>query len=572
MADPVPDSSSFARRPWLALYPPDVPAEIDAGALRTLPELLADSVARYGERPAYACFGRTLSFAALDRSSRDFAAWLQAQGLRPGERVALMLPNVLPYPVALFGLLRAGLVAVNVNPLYTARELRHQLADSGAAAIVILENFAHTLQAVRDTLPALRVVVVAALGDMAGPLRGALINAVVRHVQHKVPPWSLPGALRWPEVLRQGATLAFMPPPLALADTACLQYTGGTTGLSKGAVLMHRNLAANMLQIRAWLGSRLRPGEEVALTPLPLYHVFSFTCNCLLFMHLGGLCVLVPNPRDLPALLRTWRRWPVTVMTGINTLFAKLLDEPGFAQLDLSRLKLVVGGGMAVQQGVAERWARATGGFILEGYGLTEAAPVVCANTHDACVWDGSVGLPLPSTEVEVRDEQGRPLPPGAAGELWLRGPQVMRDYWRQPEETAQVLAPDGWLRTGDVAVMDADGRVRIVDRLKDMIVVSGFKVFPNEVEEVLARHPAVREAACIGAPDAASGEAVHALLVLRAGMQVSEDELHAHCRVALTAYKRPRTYRFCAELPKTPVGKVLRKALRQEMAENHHP
>jgi long-chain acyl-CoA synthetase len=565
----APGPATAPRRPWLAQYPPDVPAEIDAAALQTIPALLADSVARYGPRPAYACFGHTLSFSALDKASRDVAAWLQAAGLKPGERVALMLPNVLPYPVALFGLLRAGLVAVNVNPLYSARELRQQMADSGAAAIVILESFAHTLQAVRTALPALRVVIVAALGDMAGPLRGALINAVVRHVQRRVPPWKLPGARRWSEVLREGAALAFTPPPLVLDDAACLQYTGGTTGVSKGAVLSHRNLAANMLQIRAWLGATLRPGEEVVLTPLPLYHVFSFTCNGLLFMHLGGLCVLVPNPRDLPGLLRIWRRWPVTVIAGINTLFTRLLDEPGFMHLDFSRLKLAVGGGMAVQRTVAERWTRITGGCILEGYGLTEAAPVVCANPRSTLAWDGTVGLPLPSTAVEVRDEEGHSLPPGQAGELWLRGPQVMRGYWRQPEETAQVLSSEGWLRTGDVAVMDAAGRVRIVDRIKDMIVVSGFKVFPNEVEDVLTLHPAVREAACVGEPDAVAGEVVRAYVVLRDGQTATAGELLAHCRAQLTAYKRPRSITIRDELPKSPVGKVLRKALRQEMAEN---
>jgi long-chain acyl-CoA synthetase len=551
-------------RTWLENYPEGVPADIDAGAYSSLAELFRSSVERFRDRPAYTNLGRTLTFGEVDRLSRDFAAYLQTDlGLRKGDRLALMMPNLLQYPVALFGAFRAGLVVVNVNPLYTAGELRHQLRDSGAAAILVLETCAHTLQACLDDTP-VRHVLVTSIGEMLGLAKGAVVDWVVRRVKKLVPPWRLPGAVPLRRALRAGRALPLAPVPLEPRDLAFLQYTGGTTGLSKGAVLSHRNLVANVQQARAWVLPFVVEGEEVIITALPLYHIFSLTANCLTWGALGGLNVLITNPRDIPGFVKELGKHRFTAITGVSTLFNHLLHEPQFARLDFGSLRLTLGGGMAVQAAVAERWQQVTGRPLLEAYGLTETSPAATINPLDLERYNGTIGLPIPSTEVEIRGDAGEPLPPGVVGEIHIRGPQVMEGYWQRPEETAAVLGADGFLATGDMGRLEEGGFVRVVDRKKDMILVSGFNVYPNEVEDVAARHPGVLEVAAVGVPSDTSGEVVK-LFAVKKDPALTAEALIAHCRVSLAGYKVPKQVEFRDELPKTNVGKVLRRALKEE-------
>jgi len=563
--EPAASAPGAPARPWLRHYPPGMPAEIDTAAAGTLKDLLRQGVTRFGDRAAVTHLGASLSWRELERRSADFGAWLQhTLGLARGDRVALMLPNVLQQPVAMFGVLRAGGVVVNVNPQYTADELEHQLRDSGARAIVVLENFAHTLQEVLARRPEWRLaVVVTGIGDLMPRVRELLTHVVVRHLRRLVPPWRIPQAVWLEDALELGAGHLLDDRPLTQDDIAFLQYTGGTTGVPKGAVLRHGQVMANVLQLSAWVARDLREGAETALVPLPLYHIYALTC-ALTFLRIGAELVLVTDPRDLKDLLATLKRHDVTAMVGINTLYRALLDLPGFDAALLRRLKLCAAGGMAVQRPVAERWKQRTGVPIVEGWGLTEASPVLTSNRLDIVDWTGTVGFPLPSTEVAVMDETGRPLAPGEVGELCARGPQVMRGYWQQPAETAQVFTAEGWLRTGDLGFMDEQGRFTITDRRKDVIVVSGFKVFPNEVEEIVTALPGVREAAAIGQP-AASGEAVR-LVVVTDDPALTEEAVLAHCRRHLTAYKVPSVVEFRTRaLPKSGIGKVLRRALREE-------
>ncbi|MCE5232068.1 MAG: AMP-binding protein [Mizugakiibacter sp.] len=553
-------------RPWLAQYPPGVPAEIDPDAFASLKDVLAASCARFADLPAYRSMGTAMTYRQLDDASRAFAAWLQKVGrLQRGDRVALMMPNLLQYPVALFGVLRAGMVVVNVNPLYTPRELEHQLNDSGATVVVVLENFAHTLAQVIESTQ-VRIVVTTQVGDLLPPLRRLLTNAVVKYAKRMVPPWRLPGAVDFNRALAAGRAQAFDEVALGHDDLAFLQYTGGTTGVAKGTMLTHGNMVANVLQVTAWVSPNLRDGEETAVMPLPLYHVFALM-GCLCFLGIGAQTVLVANPRDMPAFIKTLRQARFTAIIGVNTLFRALLDAPGFADVDLRSLKLAVAGGMAVQRVVAQRWKQRTGVPLVEGYGLTESSPVAIANPVTIEEWSGQIGVPIPSTEAAVLDDDGAPVALDEVGEICLRGPQVMRGYWNRPEETAEVFTADGWLRTGDMGSMDERGNIRITDRKKDMIVVSGFKVFPNEVEDVLALHPGVLEAAAIGVPDVRSGEAVKVVVVRRDAM-LTEGDVLAHCKQHLTAYKVPRIVEFRNEpLPKTNIGKILRRALREGAA-----
>ena len=546
-------------KPWLSAYPPGTPAEIDAGSSKSLVEVLEDSCRRFADRPAYYNLGVTLTYRDLDRLSRDFAAYLLGSGLVPGDRVALMMPNVLQYPVALFGTLRAGLVVVNTNPLYTPCELRIQLADSGARAIVILENFAHVLAQVRSETQ-VQHIVTTAVGDLAPYARRIAVNFVVRRIKHMVPAFDLPGALSFRQALARGSRLGFQPPQIGPQDLAFLQYTGGTTGVPKGAMLTHHNMVANLLQLSAFWGNVIEPGREIIITPLPLYHVFCLTCNCLWLLREGGLNVLITNPRDIPAFVAELRKWRFTMISGVNTLYNALLNNPQFARLDFSALKLGAAGGMAVHATTAAAWRRITGRPLVEGYGLTEASPVVACNPLDAPQL-GTVGLPLPSTEISIREAEME-VPLGQPGELCLRGPQVMRGYWNQPEETAKTRTADGWLRTGDIAVAQPDGFLRIIDRKKDLIIVSGFKVFPNEVEAVVCEHPAVLDCGCAGVADARSDQAVKIFVVTREGSTVTAEELREHCRRSLVAYKVPKHVEFRASLPKTNIGKTLRRAL----------
>ncbi|MEN9420415.1 MAG: hypothetical protein RI988_4036 [Pseudomonadota bacterium] len=553
-------------QPWLAHYPDGTPASIDPDAFGSVKELLRHTFTRFAQRPAYTSLGATLSWREVDLASRDFGAALQhVLGLRRGERLAVMMPNLIQHPVATFGALRAGLVVVNVNPLYTPRELAHQLLDSGASAIVLLEHHAHVLEQVLLEHPGLKLkVVVTATGDLLPRVREFVTNLVVRHLRHQVPAWRLPAALGFKELLDEGSRHLLDDLPVKGGDTAFLQYTGGTTGVAKGAVLTHRNIVANVLQLAAWIARDLREGEELALVPLPLYHAYALTCH-LVFARIGAHMLLVANPRDPAELVGTMRRHAVTVMIGVNSLYRMLLDAPGFETVELHHLKVCAAGGMAVQRAVAQRWKARAGVPLVEGYGLTEASPVVSSNRLDIVDWTGSVGLPLPSTEVAILDEAGGPLACGAVGEIAVRGPQVMQGYWRREEETRQVFAPGGWLRTGDIGFLDPQGALHMTDRKKDIIVVSGFKVFPNEVEDVVAMHPGVAEVAAIGVPDAASGEVVK-LIVLRRDPTLTAEQLTEHCRKYLTGYKVPRRVEFRTEaLPKSPIGKVLRRELREE-------
>ena len=550
-------------KPWLTSYPLGVPAEIDPDRYASLVALLEASFERFAARPAFTNLGTTLTFADVERLSRAFAAYLQSlPGLTVGDRVAIMLPNSLQSPVVLFGILRAGMVAVNVNPMYTVPELTHQLADSGARAIVVLENFAHT---VADALPrtVVETVIVSRLGDHCAAPKRALVNFVVKHVKKLVPPWQVPGAVAYRQVLARGAELPYRAPPLTGHDLAFLQYTGGTTGRAKGAMLTHRNMIANSLQAAAWAQPFFTADAGVVVTPLPLYHVYSLTANLLCFIELGGHNLLITDPRDVRGFIKLLRKHRFSFMTGVNTLFNALLHVPEFATLDFSSMHVCMGGGMAVQREVAARWQAVTGVTIAQGYGLTEASPIVCANPLDLKDFNGSVGVPFPSTEVGIFDETGRQFGVNEVGEICARGPQVMAGYWNRPEETALVLFGDGWLRTGDIGRIDAAGFVFIEDRKKDVIVVSGFKVYPNEIEDVATRQAGVLEAAAIGVPDEQSGEVVK-LFVVRKDPSLTVAAVIAHARQNLTGYKIPRHVEFLDELPKTNVGKVLRRALKE--------
>jgi long-chain acyl-CoA synthetase len=549
-------------KPWLAQYPPGVPAEIDPGKFESLEAVMVSTCARFAELPAYQSLGKLMTFREVDDASRAFAAWLQKVArLQRGDRVALMLPNLLQYPVAVFGALRAGMVVVNVNPQYTPRELEHQLKDAGATAIVVLENFAHTLAEVIAST-SVRIVITTQVGDALPPLQRLLTNLVVKRVKKLVPPWRLAGAVEFNRVLAEGRAQVLDAVTLSHADLAFLQYTGGTTGVAKGAMLTHRNMVANVLQVAAWMSPKVLEGKGSVVIPLPLYHVFALTA-ALSFFSKGVRTVLILDPRDLKAFVKLLTRTRFTAIIGVNTLFRALLDAPGFADVELGELRLAVAGGMAVQQAVAQRWRQRTGVPLVEGYGLTESAPVAIANPVDIENWSGQIGVPLPSTDVAILDEDGAPVALGQVGEICLRGPQVMKGYWNRPLETAKVFTADGWLRTGDMGVIDERGSIRITDRKKDMIIVSGFKVFPNEVEDVLVMHPGVLEAAAIGVLDARSGEAVKAVVV-RKDPALTESELLEHCKQHLTGYKVPRFIEFRTEpLPKTNIGKILRRALR---------
>ncbi|MCU0939386.1 MAG: AMP-binding protein [Burkholderiaceae bacterium] len=552
-------------KPWLAQYPAGIPAEVDVNEYGSLKELLAASCQRFADLPAYHSMGAQMSYREFDEASRAFGAWLQKHAqLKRGDRVALMMPNLMQYPIALFGVLRAGLVVVNTNPLYTPRELEHQLKDSGAAAIVVLENFAHTLEQVIGATQ-VRTVITTQIGDRLPPIKRLLVNAVVKYGKKMVPPWHLPGSVEFNAVVDAGRALTLDEVALTHDDLAFLQYTGGTTGVAKGAMLTHGNMVANVLQVAAWVARDLKDGAETTVVPLPLYHVFALTAS-LAWVRKGAMTVLIPNPRDLKAFVKTLHEVPFTAIIGVNTLFRALLDVPQFKDVDVSRLKLAVAGGMAVQHVVAHRWKERTGVPIVEGYGLTETSPVAIANPLDIKEWSGMIGVPVPSTEATILDDEGRPVALGQVGEICVKGPQVMKGYWNRPEETAKVFTADGWLRTGDMGVMDERGSIKITDRKKDMIIVSGFKVFPNEIEDVVTMHPGVLEAAAVGVPDARAGEAVK-VVVVRKDASLTEAELLAHCRQHLTGYKIPRTIVFRSEpLPKTNIGKILRRALRDEV------
>ncbi|UQY42595.1 long-chain-fatty-acid--CoA ligase FadD [Mixta hanseatica] len=549
---------------WLNRYPADVPAEINADRYTSLIDLFEQAAQRYVDRPAFINMGQAMSFRKLEQRSRAFAAYLQQSlGLSKGDRVAVMMPNLLQYPIALFGILRAGMVVVNVNPLYTPRELEHQLNDSGAKAIVIVSNFAHTLEKV-VAKTSVKHVILTRLGDQLSPAKATLVNFVVKYIKRLVPKYNLPDAVSFRSVLLQGAQLDYFRPEIQNDDLAFLQYTGGTTGIAKGAMLTHRNMQANLEQTKATYGSLLRDGKELVVTALPLYHIFALTVNCLLFIELGGQNLLITNPRDIPGFVKELGKYPFTAITGVNTLFNALLNDKNFQQLDFSTLRLSAGGGMSVQKAVAERWEKLTGHYLLEGYGLTECSPLVSVNPYDITCHNGSIGLPVPSTEIKLVDDNGMEVRPGEPGELCIKGPQVMTGYWQRPEATKEVLK-EGWLYSGDIVTVDEEGFLRIVDRKKDMILVSGFNVYPNEIEDVVMQHPKVREAAAIGVPSDLSGEAVK-ICIVKKDDSLTKDELIAHCRRHLTGYKVPKIVEFRTELPKTNVGKILRRELRDEI------
>lgn len=554
-----------ADRFWLKNYPQGVPADIDPGTYESLVQLLEEAFKKYSANPAYSCMGATLTYRQLDDNSAAIGAWLQSKGFGKGSRVAIMMPNVLQYPVVMAGILRAGCTVVNVNPLYTPRELEHQLKDSGAEAIFILENFANTLQQVLDKVPT-KQVIVCAMGDLLGFVKGLIVNFVVRNVKKMVPEYALPGAVRFLDVLAEGHRMTLKPVAVGHDDVAFLQYTGGTTGVSKGATLTHRNIIANMLQSEAWYQPALRKlkaGERpVTITALPLYHIFALTVCAMMSMRIGGQCVLIPNPRDIPGFVKELQKHTFHVFPAVNTLFNALLNNEDFKKLDFSRLILSAGGGMAVQEAVAKRWLEVTGCPIAEGYGLSETSPVASANRTDTDKFTGTIGLPVPSTEIAILDDEGKHLPTGSTGEIAIRGPQVMAGYWQRPDETAKVMTPEGFFRTGDIGIMDDGGYTKIVDRKKDMILVSGFNVYPNEVEGVVAGHPGVLECAAVGIPDAASGEAVK-LFIVKKDPALTERDIMDYCKEHLTGYKKPKIVEFRADLPKTNVGKILRRELR---------
>lgn len=550
------------QRPWLKHYPSGVPANINSEAYATVVQLLEETLQKYGNAPAFACMGKSLTFAEIEQMSRHFGAYLHARGLQPGDKIAIMMPNLLQYPIALFGALRAGLVVVNTNPLYTPREMEHQFDDSGVKAIVIAENFAANLQKIMGQTQ-IKTVIVASIGEMLGFPKSLVVNFVVRRIRKMVPAYQIPNTVTFLDALREGRKFTLPAFNASADDVIMLQYTGGTTGVSKGAMLTNRNIVSNMLQIKAWMTPYLKERSEVALCPLPMYHIFAFTVNGLALLSFGALNVLITNARDLGSIVGTMKNYPISIITGVNTLFNGLLNNGEFTGLDFSRLKVTVGGGMAVQRPVAERWLQTTGCHLAEGFGMTESSPVVSVNPLDNTGRLGTIGLPLPSTDVRIVDEQGNVLGVGGIGEIQVKGPQVMKGYYNRPDATAQTIQ-DGWLCTGDIGTMSEEGFFSIVDRKKDMILVSGFNVYPNEIEEVVATHPKVLEVAAIGIPDDKSGEVVK-VFVVRKDRALTADDVINHCRANLTGYKVPKVVEFRDELPKTNVGKILRRALRDE-------
>jgi len=550
------------QRPWLKHYPSGVPANINSEAYATVVQLLEETLQKYGNAPAFACMGKSLTFAEIEQMSRHFGAYLHARGLQPGDKIAIMMPNLLQYPIALFGALRAGLVVVNTNPLYTPREMEHQFDDSGVKAIVIAENFAANLQKIMGQTQ-IKTVIVASIGEMLGFPKSLVVNFVVRRIRKMVPAYQIPNTVTFLDALREGRKFTLPAFNASADDVIMLQYTGGTTGVSKGAMLTNRNIVSNMLQIKAWMTPYLKERSEVALCPLPMYHIFAFTVNGLALLSFGALNVLITNARDLGSIVGTMKNYPISIITGVNTLFNGLLNNGEFTGLDFSRLKVTVGGGMAVQRPVAERWLQTTGCHLAEGFGMTESSPVVSVNPLDNTGRLGTIGLPLPSTDVRIVDEQGNVLGVGGVGEIQVKGPQVMKGYYNRPDATAQTIQ-DGWLCTGDIGTMSEEGFFSIVDRKKDMILVSGFNVYPNEIEEVVATHPKVLEVAAIGIPDDKSGEVVK-VFVVRKDRALTADDVINHCRANLTGYKVPKVVEFRDELPKTNVGKILRRALRDE-------
>ncbi|PLY42689.1 long-chain fatty acid--CoA ligase [Janthinobacterium sp. ROICE36] len=551
---------------WLKSYPPGVPADIDPDQYRSLVHLLEEAFQKYADRNAYVCMDKFLTYAELDTYSRQLGAWLQSRGMKKGARVALMMPNVLQYPVAIAAVLRAGYTVVNVNPLYTPRELEHQLNDSGSEAIIVLENFAHTVEQVLSKT-AVKHIIVASMGEMLGGLKGMIVNFVVRNVKKMVPAYSLPNAMRFKQAMALGSRMKLTPVELSIHDAAFLQYTGGTTGVSKGATLSHRNVIANVLQSEAWSGAALDQNSReqlIIVCALPLYHIFALTACAMWGTRVGALNILIPNPRDIPGLIKELGKYKFNLLPAVNTLYNALVNHPDFAKLDFSGLKIANGGGMAVQQAVNDKWLQATGVSIIEGYGLSETSPVATCNRADSTAFSGTIGLPIPSTEIAILDDDGKEVPLGQTGEIAIRGPQVMTGYWNRPDETAKVMTPDGYFKSGDVGIMDERGYVKIVDRKKDMILVSGFNVYPNEVEAVIAAHPGVLECACVGVPDEHSGEAVK-VFVVRKDPNLTQAVLAAYCKEQFTGYKRPKYIEFRDELPKTNVGKILRRALRDE-------
>ncbi len=548
---------------WLKSYPPGIPEEIDIDSYQSVTDIFEQAIKRFGDKPCFSNLGTTLTYDEMDRYTDRLASYLQdLPGMEKGDRVAIMMPNMLQNPIAIFATLRAGFTVVNTNPLYTSHELKHQLTDSGAKVIIVMENFCHTLEAVIAETP-VQHVITTQLGDLLRFPKSAIVNLVVKYVKKMVPAFSLPQRVTFKNALSQGAGKPHRPVPCGHDDLAFLQYTGGTTGVAKGAMLTHRNMIANMQQASAWIKNVVEDGKEVIITALPLYHIFSLTANCLTFMKVGALNYLITNPRDMPGFIKELQGVRFTAITGVNTLFNGLMNTPGFEHIDFSSLKLSLGGGMAVQQPVAERWQKLTGTPLLEAYGLTETSPAVCINPLNLKEYNGAIGLPVPSTEVSVQDDEGNILPQGETGELCVRGPQVMKGYWQRPDETDKVLSSDGWLKTGDVAQMDEQGYFRIVDRLKDMILVSGFNVFPNEIETVIASHDGVLEVGVIGEPNEESGEIVKAVIVKK-DPALDEAAVISHCREFLTAYKIPKIIEFRDELPKTNVGKILRRELRK--------
>jgi long-chain acyl-CoA synthetase len=552
-------------RPWLSSYPQGVPADIDPSQYPSLVALMEESFTRYADRTAYSFMGKDVSYAETDRLSKAFAAYLQGLGLAKGDRVAVMMPNCPQYPVAVAAILRAGLILVNVNPLYTPRELEHQLKDSGSKAIVIMENFGTTLQQCIAATP-VRHIVLAAMGDRLGFLKGALVNYVVRNVKKLVPHYSLPGAVRFNDALDQGASRTLQVPVIGPDDVAVLQYTGGTTGVSKGAVLLHRNVIANVLQSEAWnepVMAQVPAGEQpTGVCALPLYHIFAFTVGMMLSMRTGGKLILIPNPRDLAGVLKELSKHTIHSFPAVNTLFNGLANHPDFNTVDWKNLKVSVGGGMAVQAAVAKLWLEKTGCPICEGYGLSETSPSATCNPTDSKAYTGTIGLPLPSTWLKLLDDEGREVPPGQPGEIAIKGPQVMAGYWQRPDETAKVMTPDGYFKSGDIGMVDERGYFKVVDRKKDMILVSGFNVYPNEVEDVVAQIPGVLECAAVGVADEKTGEAVK-LVIVKKDPSLTEAQVREYCRANLTGYKQPRVIEFRTDLPKTPVGKILRRELR---------
>ncbi len=549
-------------RPWLLSYPKNIPATINVDEFPSIVSVLKNACDKYSNNPAFSNMGKTISYAEVDYLSTQFANYLLHElKLKKGDRVALMMPNILQYPVAIFGVLRAGLTVVNTNPMYTARELKHQLDDSGAKVIVVMEMFAHTVaDVVKDT--AVQQVITTCVGDMLGFPKGPIINFVMKHIKKVIPEYSLDNSIKFNDALSAGSKHQLPTIDIRASDIAFLQYTGGTTGVAKGAMLTHRNLVANMQQASAWIGTNVKPGKEIIITALPLYHIFALTSNCLVFMKFGGLNYLITNPRDMDGFVAELKKIPFTAITGVNTLFNGLLNTKGFDEINFSTMHLSLGGGMAVQRSVAERWKKATGVTLVEAYGLTETSPAACMNPLDMAEYNGAIGLPIPSTDACLMDDDGKLVPLGEAGELCIRGPQVMDGYWQRPDETAKVIDNDGWLHTGDIAKMDAQGYFYIVDRKKDMILVSGFNVYPNEIEDVIATMPQVLEVAAVGVPDDKSGEAVKVVIVKK-DSSLTVEQVKAFCKENLTGYKLPRFVEFRTELPKTNVGKILRRELR---------